>query len=324
MDLNPAAAFLQGLTFDLGFMRSPPVSPPSFLQRPTAPAGLFVPPHHLLPSPPMFAMPMGFLEGGGALLGALSAAAFPPPPPGVALALHGTGPPGPVTTREFPWRRVDRKRPIDAGADPSARRRPGCGASAAAVDEACAICLEPLRRQVGRLPCRHRLHHACMWGILPMPVLGASSMLRCPLCRQALDRHDLDRLGYDVSPRRLADVARGCRDFRALLQGHGPASPMEAVFGGLGRPSAGPAERGALVQRILGCGRLGPADGFVYNTCVLPLERMLHHRLGFVHNVAAQLAMEPGTDACDLIENWLSCHVDVLMHTSGFHDNGAD
>lgn len=60
----------------------------------------------------------------------------------------------------------------------------------------CSICLESMRpvRSL-TLPCGHTHHRVCIFSVLTVPVLGAQSMLRCPLCRYSLDRYDLRSLG---------------------------------------------------------------------------------------------------------------------------------
>lgn len=267
------ATFFHGLTFDINVMRNP-----------------------VAPSAAIFA-PLSLLASSALLNTAAAAAAE-------------AGGPAPITTREFPWRRGDRKRPLDSGgAKGRPRRRLDAG------DDVCAVCLEPLHRQVGLLPCQHRLHHACLWGILPLPALGASAMLRCPLCRHALDRHDLRALGYEVSPGRLARLARDCQHFRALLAGSSPLAPR-----------GGPEHRAATVERVLACSRLGPADGFLYNTCVLALDRMLHDRRQFAHTLAVQLASQHGDppDTHDFVQMCLACHVEVLQHTGTVQEEPMD
>lgn len=170
------------------------------------------------------------------------------------------------------------------------------------------MCLEMLTDPtVTTLPCRHRLHGKCLWGILTSTSLGAVSMMRCPLCRQSMDRYDLAALQYPVSPSELARVSRGCGAWRSLLGGS------------LGVPSARVA---ASIQR---CASLTARDGFVYNACVLALERMLHHKAGFARSLFAQLAAPLPTtaDRCAFIDSSLACHVEVLIRTANHHTGAA-
>ena len=41
-------------------------------------------------------------------------------------------------------------------------------------------------------------------------------MMRCPLCRTTMDRHDLARMGYNVSPKHVTAVAKRCRALQRL------------------------------------------------------------------------------------------------------------
>ena len=59
----------------------------------------------------------------------------------------------------------------------------------------CSICLEPVVvscRSDIKLPCGHVFHRICVFAILTTSTLGSDSMMRCPLCRYKLDRHDLE------------------------------------------------------------------------------------------------------------------------------------
>ena len=245
--------------------------------------------------------------------------------------------PTPISTADFPrprGLRLPRPRVVsETAAGPTVRKRGRDGRGDAAEGshhhdsgsgELCCICLETLSSRKGwPLPCEHRLHALCLWGLLTMPCLGASSMLRCPLprgkcqplslslsvrvwwtwhwprqvCRQAVDRHDLAALGYDVSPRHLAWAARTCADLRALRQHQG----------------GGAAASAAAIRR---CARLSAADGFVYNTCVVALERMLLHKLRLVDTLRDQLAHPSNADCdvTDVVRMSVDCHVEVLMH----------
>lgn len=160
--------------------------------------------------------------------------------------------------------------------------------------------------------CGHELHAGCLWGILPSLCLGAESMMRCPLCRHPIDRYDLIAMGYGdtvTHPRQLAAVAQRCHAFRSLVTPEGGSS---AVLTGVPRSTL----TARLVQR---CASLTARDGFVYNTCVLPLERMLHHKQNFANSLHLQLSTLHRSgpyDRCAFIDSSLACHVDVLIHTA--------
>jgi hypothetical protein len=182
------------------------------------------------------------------------------------------------------------------------------GVAAAAAD--CSVCLEPVRGGGGaRLPCGHRLHPRCLYGLLTLPVLGAGGMMRCPMCRYAVDRYDLrDAIGLDVSPAQLRRVAQRCDAMRAL--------------GGGGGPSAAP-EHGAVAGLVRRLAAARASDGFCYNSVLLCLDRALFHRRGLVLGLANQLAQEfnrtsgdGSMDETDFINNAVACHVKVLMNTA--------
>lgn len=197
--------------------------------------------------------------------------------------------------------------------------------------DACAICLEDLhekplhacvprrrmRASTQTLPCLHGYHPACLWAVLNNPGLGANSMMKCPLCRGPVDRHDLARSGYDVSPSRLdrmspttlrapdaSQVSRACVAFRALLQ-HQRLQPPQ------------------LVRYLVDSRSLTAADGFLYNTCLLSLDRMLFHKRNFVKMLQSQLAIMQHREhmLMDFIDSTLACHVDVLIHTPNNHQD---
>ena len=215
---------------------------------------------------------------------------------------------GPISTVDFP-RPTDRKRTRRV-------RRP------TARGEGCCICLESLaapgrppgaegggglrrpRGSVVTLPCTHSLHDRCLWAVQTNGSLGATSMMRCPLCRFALDRYSLYAMGYDVRPSQLVGIAGACGAFRALLTND------------LWRQHRGPdARRLALVRAIRQCRSLSALDGFVYNTCVVALERMLQHKRLMVHTLRLQMGRRP-PDPMEVIRSTLAYHVDVLIHTA--------
>jgi hypothetical protein len=209
-----------------------------------------------------------------------------------------------VTTADFP----DVSRP-PAPASVRGRKRPR--------GVQCCICLESVapsdRRQI-RLPCGHAFHGVCAYNLLNGAGPGAGSMMRCPLCRRCVDRYDLQGiLGPErVGPTALRRVSRCCSSFRSLLTGafaHAPA------------PAAQVAAR--LVQR---CSQTQAADGFVYNCCVLAIDRALFHRCNLVRVIDAQLrdrrAGERGAplDVCAFVDNTVACHLEVLMRTAAVPD----
>ena len=171
--------------------------------------------------------------------------------------------------------------------------------------------LEPVTDAAAALPCAHRLHAACLWGVQTSDCLGAASMMRCPLCRVPLDRHDLGTMGYRVGASALAATARRCHAFRCLLEGPPPSSAAH-------RPSS-------IVRAIRHCHDLTSLDGFVYNTCLLPLDRMIEHKLGFARALRRELSsVRRGVSSYEDVLSSLACHVEVLIHTAGHHTFGAD
>lgn len=205
--------------------------------------------------------------------------------------------PRPLSTTGFP---LPRLRVL-----PSRRANKKRGRNGTATD--CSVCLNPVRGAGGaRLPCGHRLHHRCLYGLLTLPVLGAGGMMRCPMCRYAVDRYDLrDAIGLDVSPSQLRRVAQRCDAMRALSGGHH-------------RPSSSPPDHGAVAVLVRRLATARASDGFCYNSVLLCLDRALFHRRGMVHGLAGQLAQEfHGTmDVVDFIDNAVACHVKVLMNTA--------
>lgn len=248
--------------------------------------------------------------------------------------------PGPITTLDFP----DPQPTTAADGGTTSKRRTALQSSHRASgaarsrkrarsappvvvtkdDGCCCVCLDTLSladRQQQLLPCKHRLHARCLWGVLTSVTLGASSMMRCPLCRCAIDRHDLQAMGYAVGPARLGTVARACRALWSLV--HNDLHPTAAADAHHHEPRAQLVAR--AVRRSAG---LSAVDGFLYNTCILSLERMLHHKINFVHTLREQLAVVTSShrpnagrrptviDRADFIASSLACHVDVLIHTA--------
>ena len=161
--------------------------------------------------------------------------------------------PTPLSTTEFPDR-IARKRP-------KGKRRRSPAASCEA--RFCAICLEPLvDARIAELPCGHAFHRCCVFGLLTAPALGSASMLTCPLCRGTIDRYTVRSFGCDVSPQRLALAQRRCFALRLLCTGDPvDTAPMQTVC--------------RLVKE---CAKTEAVDGFLYNACVIALERALFHR----------------------------------------------
>jgi hypothetical protein len=77
-----------------------------------------------------------------------------------------------------------------------------------------------------------------------------------------------------------------------------------------------------VAHAICQAATLTARDGFVYNTCILSLERMLDHKLQFVHTLATQMSVQQrrgmwGAGAMtDFVDSALACHVDVLRATA--------
>lgn len=213
--------------------------------------------------------------------------------------------PGPLSTVAFPFPPA---KTWHAPGTPSGQRQRKRARSAASTNRqsVCCVCLEPtgeVQAPSASLGCNHCLHSLCLWGVLTNPCLGANSMMRCPMCREVVDRHGLAALGYDVSPRHLARVSRGCDAFRGLVSND--------VTGPLDTP------RTVLVSRaVLSAATLTAVDGFVYNACLLALDRMIHHKRQFTASLNAHLATRRTPDRCDFIASSLACHVDVLIHTA--------
>jgi hypothetical protein len=142
--------------------------------------------------------------------------------------------------------------------------------------------------------------------------------MRCPLCRYAVDRYDLRHMGYPVSPRALARVADACAAFRSLLSNHFPPGGADPHV----------PRSTHLTRVVMRCATLTARDGFLYNTCVLALERMLHHKMQFASSLRVQLASSHRAalprDRSEFIASSLACHVDVLMHTANVVDTAGE
>ena len=218
--------------------------------------------------------------------------------------------PRPIATTSFPdrlpvrpatQRRSTRRRARSADTQTlaSKRNRPDPGG--------CAICLEPLDGpSLAVLSCTHSYHRKCLFAVLTAPAMGGCSMVRCPLCRATVDRHDLAAMGYDVSPQRLALAARRCGALFQLASGGGYG--MQAVS--------------SLVQQ---CGDTEAIDGFLYNSTVLAIERALYHRLGLIQSLDSQLRSYRNRhfDPVEFVRTSLACHVEVLMRTAAVNPDGS-
>lgn len=256
----------------------------------------------------------------------LTAPIWPPPTrwfyeavnPWAAAPAGSLSLPQAVSTVEFPAPEVVRgRRPRRGTGTPSrnVRRRRGSPTVPDEVRPLCCVCLDPVEDDAAQLPeCQHTLHARCLWGVLTPACLGASSMMRCPLCRHPLDRPALVALGYDVGPRTLARVAHACQAYRQLLSGN-PATETG--------PRADEAPAAPLVRAIRAAATLTARDGFVYNTCLLALERMIRHKRTLSHSLAQQLAAWHAAPPADetvtfdaVLAASVACHVDVLIHSA--------
>ena len=70
-----------------------------------------------------------------------------------------------------------------------------------------------------------------------------------------------------------------------------------------------------LVQR---CTETEALDGFLYNACILALERAVFHHVGFARSLDAQMRAPRNQlfDPMEFIRTSLACHVEVLMSTA--------
>ena len=171
----------------------------------------------------------------------------------------------------------------------------------------CCICLETLADADAnnQLPsCSHVLHAHCLWGMLTSTVFGSGSMMRCPLCREEVDRYDLLVMGYVAArPSRLRVIDRACNAFSSLIGDHHPADPRGSR-----------SEQCAYTIQV--ASKLCASDRFLYNVCLLALERMVQHKRSFA------LSLPRDADP-DTVDSMLACHVDVLLHISGHHQEDA-
>jgi hypothetical protein len=87
--------------------------------------------------------------------------------------------PGPITTTEFP--------------DKQPRMRKRTRHPASVAPETCSICLDTIddTSRTIQMPCGHIFHRMCVFSVLTTTTYGSDSMMRCPMCRYKLDRHDL-------------------------------------------------------------------------------------------------------------------------------------
>jgi hypothetical protein len=237
--------------------------------------------------------------------------------------------PSPVSTADFPPRPARRSRVSTFG------RKRARRIQAPDHSVTCCICLLNLEaddEDTVTLPCSHSLHRLCLFSVLTAPSLGANGMLRCPLCRSSIDRHDLHTMGFfqgtplqaisgvDTSPGRLATAARRCNAIRTLSHGrlgHIAATTSQPVCRVVAR----------LVQQ---CAGTEPLDGFLYNTCVLAIERSLFHKKHFSESMQMQPPTNDSMDGVDTFRLQLArgitqtlgscdgedCHVDVLIRSA--------
>jgi hypothetical protein len=248
----------------------------------------------------LFSMEMG---GDGAAAGSFLSSLFLPP-----NLLFGPIPqlPTPVCTSDFPDPCTEDPPPGKQQYKPSGGR--GRRKRVRPNTPDCCICLEPVLHHAAVLPCKHELHRNCLFSLVTYPVLGARSMVHCPMCRYALDRYDLRGMGCDVSVQRLVRTAQRCACLRQLANGScatlaaGTAEPVSRI----------------VAHMVQSCGDVTADDGFVYNTAVLALDRAIMHRHNFVTSLAAQLQCprNASLDPMDFITRNLTCHLEVLMRTA--------
>jgi hypothetical protein len=212
--------------------------------------------------------------------------------------------PTPVTTSNFPDVDAERHEPSNCAPTGRGRRkrvRPN------APD--CSICLEPVTQKPAVLPCKHELHRSCLFSLMTYPILGARSMVHCPMCRYALDRYDLQNaLHCDISVRRLAQSARRCGLLRKLTNG---------TFHSTALGSSQPISR-VVATMVAGCQNMTADDGFVYNVAVLAIDRAISHRQNLASSLKVQLQCprNRSLDPFEFISGNISCHVEVLMRTA--------
>lgn len=250
-------------------------------------------------------------------------------------ARHIVGLPRPISTADFPDvsapevapLRIKRARSTTAGSGRPPRKlmkhaspavvccicleTVGCGAPRAAEDSPppppCPLMgATPLALQ----PCGHVMHTGCMCAVVvPAGAAGAEAVVRCPLCRAALDRYDLGTMGFDVRPCALRVGAARCNALRHLRDG---------TLGAAVNTAQGES-RGHALARVLGiCRDVSMRDGFVYNVCVLGIERALYHRRELAIALHAELLRAPpppptATYVYDMVQVALGVHIDFLM-----------
>lgn len=66
------------------------------------------------------------------------------------------------------------------------------------------------------------------------------------------------------------------------------------------------------------CTNTEALDGFLYNTCLLAIERSIRHKQSFVRALAVELlhSRRRRVVSNTFIAERLACHIDVLIHTS--------
>jgi hypothetical protein len=66
------------------------------------------------------------------------------------------------------------------------------------------------------------------------------------------------------------------------------------------------------------CAKTEALDGFLYNTCLLAIERSIRHKQSFVRVLAIELnnSRQRRVVSETFIAERIACHVDVLIHTS--------
>lgn len=211
--------------------------------------------------------------------------------------------PTPVCTSDFP----DTPDPLPVTSKvlavrcPTKRKRTG-------TCQDCCICLETVSPNIAAtLPCGHAFHRLCLFSLMTYPVLGARSMVHCPMCRYALDRYDIRPI-CDVSVRRMLQAAQRCKSLRKLINGcH--ASNVEPSFR-------------VVAKLIQDCQTTTADDGFVYNVALLAIDRALSHHLNFARTLAMQFQSPHNQqhDPLEFISQNLACHVEVLMRTANHVD----
>ena len=115
-------------------------------------------------------------------------------------------------------------------------------------------------------------------------------------------------MGIIVSPSRLKLIGQRCNAIQSLH-----------VTVGL--------ESNAQVCRLIRkCEGTAAMDGFVYNTCLLAIDRSLSHKQSFIDVLKIDLHNQIRRGASSdrmhtLIEEQLACHIDTLIHTSHIEPN---